>query len=812
MLAQLRHAARTLGRTPGFTALAVLTIGLGLGANTTIFSVLDAVVLEPLPWPQAESRAMVWSRWRDFDRTWVNPFEMAHYAKQCPSIAEAAWWETGQSNLTGDGDAVRVGVAAVSASVFSTLGVSPTLGRGFLPEEDRDGGPQVAVLSHDLWQGRYAGDPGIVGRRIEIDRVPHTVVGVMPPGFALPTDFGEDAAEPMRLLVPRQPDQEDLTSNDGHGDFGAVRLAPGATAARLTTELRAATARMTQDGLYPREFGFDAFAVSLPDQVLGPHRPALGLVSAAVALLLLIACANVASLLLARGEGRQREMAVRAALGAGHRSLLAPLLCEGLLLAWGGALVGLALAELTLRGLVATASFQLPRAAAAAVDPRAFAYALLLSTLTTVLFALGPAFHASRVDPVVALQEGGLRTRGSASGRRWRGVLVVVETALAVTLATGAGLMARSLQSLYRIDVGFDPAQVMTASLALPAVTYPTPERTVPFYRSLLEQVRALPGVESAGLLRRLPLGQAIGDRGIDVEGYVEDAAGAAAEWQVASGGAAEALRERLVAGRFLSDDDVIDAPGVAVINEAMAREFWAGRNALGGRMRVGSGEDRPWVTVVGIVADVKHTSLTAPVKPKFYRPLEQFHIPTGMVTRNANLVVRTSGDPLAVAAQVRDVVRRLDPGVPVAGVQTMDDVVATALGTPRFAGGLMALFAGLALALAAIGVYGVLSLSVTERTPEIGIRMALGAVPGQVVRLVVRDGLVLVGIGLVAGVALALAASRLTRSLLYEIAPSDPVTLGSVVAVLATIALLAAWLPVRRALRVEPMAVLREE
>ncbi|HET9316047.1 MAG TPA: ABC transporter permease, partial [Vicinamibacteria bacterium] len=562
MLGEIRQAARRLRRTPGFAGLAVLTIGLGLGANTTIFSVLDAVVLEPLPWPAPEGRAMVWSRWRNFDQTWVNPFEMAHYAKHCPSIAEAAWWGAGQVNLTGDGEAVRVGSARVSASLFSTLGVPPALGRGFLPEEDRDGGPQVTILSHELWQGRYAGDPAIVGRRIEIDRVPHTVVGVMPPRFALPTDFGADAAEPMRLMTPRQPDAEELTSNDGHGDYGAVRLAPGATAAQLTAELRAATASMTQDGLYPSEFGMDAFAVSLRDQVLGPHRPALWLVTGAVSLLLLIACANVASLLLARGEGRQREMAVRSALGAARRRLLAPLVCEGLLLAWGGALVGLVLAEAALRGLVATASFHLPRAAAAAVDPRAFAFALLLSTAITLLFALGPAFHASRVDPAEALQDGGLRTRGSASGRRWRGALVVGETALAVTLATGAGVMARSLQSLYRIDVGFDPSQVMTASLSLPQVAYQTPESTIPFYRALLEQVRALPGVESAGLVRRLPLGQAIGDRGIDVEGYVEDAAGASAEWQVSSGGAAEALRERLVAGRFLSDDDVEDAAG----------------------------------------------------------------------------------------------------------------------------------------------------------------------------------------------------------------------------------------------------------
>jgi putative ABC transport system permease protein len=807
----LGRAARTLRRTPGFTALAVLTIALGLGANITIFSVLDAVVLEPLPWPQPDTRAMVWSRWRNFDKTWVNPLEMTTYARLCPSVAEAAWWQTGQSNLTGDGEAVRVGTASVSAATFSVLGVPPARGRGFLPEEDRDGGPKVAILSHELWQGRYAGDPGILGRRVEIDRVPHTVVGVMPPGFALPTDFSEDAAEPTRLLVPRAPEPEELTSNDGHGDHGAVRLAPGATLKQLNGELRTAVARMTQDGVFPREMKFEAFAVSLSDEVLGSHRPALWLVTSAVWLLLLIACANVASLLLARAEGRRREMALRAALGAARRQMVGQLLTEGLLLSWAGVVLGLVLAEAALRSLAALASLQLPRAAAAAVDPRAAVYGFLLATAVTVLFALGPAFHASRVDLTDALQEGGQRSRGRASGRRWRSALVLAETALAVILATGAGLMARSLHSLQRIDVGFEPRGVLTLSLALPAVSYSGPAQTNAFYRALLERVRALPGVEQAGLLRRLPLGQAMGDRGIDVEGYVEDAAGASAEWQVVSGGAAEALRERLRAGRFLSDDDVEQGPQAGVINQAMARKFWPGLDPVGRRFRVGSGAPRPWVTVVGVVQDVKQTSLTAVVKPKFYRPLEQFHVSTGYVSRNANLVVR-GGDPRALAPSIREVVRGLDPAVPVSGVQTLEEVVASAVATPRFTGLLMGLFAGLALTLAAVGLYGVLSLSVSERAPEIGIRMALGALPRQVMRLVLRDGLGLLGVGLAIGLVLSLAGAGLLRSLLHEVAPADPVTFAAVPVVLAGVSLLAAWWPVRRALRLDPMTVLREE
>ncbi len=426
MLHDLRHAGRLLLKAPGFAALAVLTLALGIAASTAMFSLADAVVLAPLPYDDPASRVMIWNRWRGFDKTWVNPAEARAWKERCPSLADVAHWQVDRANLTGEGEALRVGAGFVSANTFEVLGARPLLGRAFTPEEDRFGGPRVAVLGHSLWQGRFGGETSVLGRTVSLDGEPHVIVGVMPPGFALPTDFGEDAAEPTQVYVPRAPEPDELMEFGSHGDHGAARLVAGATAARATEELRAAMDQLTAEGRYDRREHHQAFAVPLADEILGPHRPAVAVVGAASILLLLVACANVASLLLARAAGRQRELALRAAVGAGRGRLLRQLLVEGLVLALLATAVGLPLARATLRALSSTVAAQVPRAAAASIDPRATGFALLLAVFTTVVFALAPALEALRQDVAETLREGGPRSAGGrlappVAARRGRG-------------------------------------------------------------------------------------------------------------------------------------------------------------------------------------------------------------------------------------------------------------------------------------------------------------------------------------------------------------------------------------------------------
>jgi putative ABC transport system permease protein len=810
---ELRHALRLLRRAPGFTALAVGTLALGIAASTAIFSLADAVVFAPLPYEDPATRVMVWNRWRGFDKTWVNPAEMRAYGERCPSLAAVASWSIDRQNLTGDGEAARVGVALISANGFAVLGARPLLGRGIAPEEDRAGGPHVAVLGHALWQGRFGGDPRVVGKGIELDGVPHEVIGVMPAGFALPTDFTEDAAEPTQVYVPRAPDEDDLTQFGNHGDYGAARLAPGASVARASEELRAATQKLTAEGRYDTRVHHEAFAVSLPDEILGPHRPAVAVTAGAAILLLLIACANVASLLLARGAVRQRELALRAAVGGGRARLVGLQLVEGLVLALLAAGIGLPLAGATLKLLGATVTANVPRAAAASVDPRAVVFAVLLAAATTLVFALVPALSGSKLDVSAALREGGHRSAGGASHRRWRLGVVVAQAAFAALLAVGAVLMAKTLGALTHIDIGFEPKGVLTERLSLPASAYPTAPDVIRFYRSLLDETRALPGVKSAGLLRSLPLGESIGDWGIDVEGYDEQALGSAsADWQVASDGASETLGERLAGGRFLAREDDENAPDVAVINEAMARKYWSGQDPVGRRFRIGP-PPRPLVEVVGVVGDVRHNGITGVVKAKFYRPYSQFHRSRGgNPTRDLALVVKADGDPLALAGPIREVVRRLDPAVPVSRVRTLDAVVAGSIVAQRLASLVLALFAVLAVVLCAVGVYGVLAMGVAERRQEIGVRLALGARAANVSGLVLAEGLAAVGCGLAIGLVAAAVLSRFLVTLLQDVRPLDPVSYLLVALGLAAVAVVAGLVPAMRAARTDPAIALRNQ
>lgn len=598
-----------------------------------------------------------------------------------------------------------------------------------------------------------------------------------------------------------------------HGLYGAAVLVPGQTAASATEELRALTRRLTEQGAYPEAMQFSALAVPFEQEIRGEIRQAMWLLMGAVGFLLLIACVNVANLLLVRGDARLREIAVRTAMGASPRRLVRQLFTEGLVLAVVGAILGLALAAGGLRVLIAVDPTSLPPLAPVRLDAAIVLFTLALAVVITLLFGLAPAVRTLHVNLVEALREGGQQATLGGGRQRLRGVLVVAEVALAVILVIGAGLMIRSLSELGRIDLGFNPERVLTMRLSLPQARYDTSEKVVGFYRQLVEQVRALPGVEHAGVVRVLPLATSIGDWGLDVDGYVEPPGqGAKGDWQIVSDDAFEAMGTRLVRGRWFTPSDTADAQLVTVINETMARTYWSDGNAVGGRIRVGNPRN-PWVSVVGIVADERHNGVTGVVKEKFYIPHSQWHVVTsGNPIRNTFLVLRTTGHPVTAIGPVRTQIRRLDANLPIANVRPMTEVVTAALATTRLTGFLLGTFAAMALALAAVGIYGVLAYMVSRRTHEIGIRLAIGADRARVLRMILRQGLTLAALGILVGSVAAFWLTRLMQSLLYQVRAGDPLTFVLVSGAIVIVALAASFIPALRATRVSPVTALRME
>jgi predicted permease len=805
---EVRIGGRGLLKRPGFALAAIGMLALGIGANTAVFSVIQHVLLAPLPYHEPDRAAMIWSKWRGFDKTWVSDAEALDYQKQVAAFEDVGTWSVVQVNVTGAGDPVRLGAALVTPNLFAVLGVRPLLGRGFTEEEAAAVPSTVVVLSYELWQTRFGGED-VLGRPIQINGIAREIVGVMPKRFQLPTDYVVDAEEPTRLWAPLRLNPDNRGS---HGYYAAARLAPDATIAQANAELTALTKRMTADGLYPEPMQFTAFAVTTTDEAVAAVRPALLLVFGAVACLLLVACANAANLLLVRGEGRSREMAVRSALGADRRRLVTQLLGEAAVLTAGAAIAGIALAWVAVRALAATSIMVLPRAQTIAIDWRVMGFAVALAAVTLLLFALVPAWRAARVDLVDALKDGSQGASAGVHRQRLRGALVVAEVAIALVLLTGAGLMLRSLWNLQRIDLGFNPDRVLTMRLALPASQYDTPEKVIGFYDGLLTEVRALPGVERAGLLRLLPLATAIGDWGLTIEGFTPPpGVNTPGDWQIATAGGPEALGERLIAGRWLMESDRPGALDVALVNEAMALKYWPGQNALGRRFRQG-GPNRPWITVAGIVGNVRHNGITTEIKPKFYRAFAQWHLSAGGPARNMTLVIKSSGDPAALVAPVRSEIRRLDGNLPIAAIRTMDDVANGAIATPRLTGTMLAAFALLALLLAAMGIYSVLSYLVSIRRQEIGIRLAIGAMPSRVLRLIVRQGITYATIGTAIGLAGAVVATRVLGSLLHDVAPLDPATFAVAPLLLLAVAAVASLVPGWRATRVDPVSAMRTD
>ena len=817
LLQDLRYGARSLGRSPAFTAVAVLALALGIGANSAVFSMVDGVLLRPLPYGNADRAVMLWSTWPGYDRTWLSEPEVVDYRSQRQVFDIVAPFSLGSATLTGDGEPERVRAASLSAEVLPALGVTPTLGRNFTAAEDLPDSlaGRVALLSHALWRRRYAGDPSVVGRAIQVGLRSFTVVGVLPDEFRLPNDF---VGEPVQLYSPIGLDPNpDPDSRGNHGLYAVARLAPGVTPERAQVAMSAFVSDMKRrhDAYGPE---FDLRVVSARDQVSGDVRPALLVMLGAVALVLLVACANVANLLLARAEARHRELAIRSALGAGRTRIVRQLLAESLLLATAGAALGLALAAAGLRALIAFSPPNVPRLDAIGMDGRVVAFTAAIAVLTSLVFGLVPALQASGTTTQEMLNEGG---RGASAGvrrQRVRRTLVVTEVALAMVLVVGAGLLIKSFARLMGIDAGVRPERVLTMELSLPGAKYAQP-RSRAFFEQLRQRVAALPGVTSAGFVRELPFANEIGDWSFRIVGRGADRpdeAFGAADWQVATPGYFEAMGVALRGGRYLEDADATRAAPVVVISEKMASTFWPNQDPVGQQIRLGGtgpGPDTLPRTVVGVVADVRHKGLDAETKTQMYLPHTQFpSTDSNFAINRMSLVVRARTDPLMLAPAVRREIRALDPEIPVSRVRSMEQVLSASASVRELNVMLLSVFAAVALTLAALGIYGVMAYTVTQRTKEIGVRMALGASAVEVQRLVLRQGLLLVGIGVLLGALGAVALGRVLTSLLFGVSATDPAIYAAVTAVLAAVALLATYVPARRATRVSPMVALRYE
>jgi predicted permease len=804
LLQDLRYGVRALRTQPGFTLAAVIVIALGIGANTAIFSVVNTVLLRPLPYPQPDELVMVWESAPKlgFPHNDVAPANFLDWRNQNKVFRHLAAFGGHSVSLTGRGEPERVEGARVSANLFPLLGVAPALGRAFTEDEDRDGAANVIVLSYGLWQRRFGGDSGIVGQSLTLNARPYTVVGVMPAHFRFPSREQE-------FWLPMAFEPGEAAGRGDHYLSVVARLKPGVTIKQAQAEMDAIAARLQQQ--YPRTNTDQGVAlVPLHEEFAGAMRKPLLVLLGVVGFVLLIACANVTNLLLARATARRQELTIRAALGASRLRLMRQLLTESLLLAITGGVIGTLLASWGVGLLETLVPDSLAQARGIVIDVRVLGFAVAVSLLTGVVFGLLPALQVSRPNLSEALKEGG---RGGGEPRgRVRSLLVVTEIALSLVLLAGAGLLIKSFHRLTNVDPGFQPNNALTLRMQLSGEKYGDPVKRRAFYDQMLQQVQSLPGVQAAGVITQLPLTTQGLSFSFSLEGQAPLPAAnlPQAVFRVVSPDYFSALGIPLLGGRSFTPQDTADAPAVAVINHTMAERFWPGQEALGKRFKIGASDSpNPWMTVVGVVGDVRQTSLEQALKPELYVSHWQdrrfFAIPR-------DLVIRTAGDPLNLTAAVRAEIWKLDKDLPLYRVRTMEQIVAQAVAGQRFNMLLLALFAALALVLATVGIYGVMSYATAQRRHEIGIRMALGANARDVFRLVLGQGLLLTGSGVALGLMGALALTRLMKGLLFNVTASDPLTFAAVTLLLMVVALLACWIPARRAARVDPLVALRCE
>jgi putative ABC transport system permease protein len=787
-----RYAWRQLRRDPWFTGVAALTLALGIGMNGAIFSVVHAVLLRPLPYAEPQELVMVWeSRPREGvnDNT-VSPADFLDWrARQRVFDGISALFPT-SVNLTGSDEPERIDAGNVSASFFGVLGVVPALGRDFREDEEQAGRNLVVILDHGLWQRRFGGNPGVVGTRLTLDGQPHEVIGVLPASFRFP-------AESVGLWRPLDFTHEDLRARFNHFLMVYARLKDGVTIGRAQQEMDTISSQL-QNEVELRNQGHGAHVIAFREQLVGEVQPSLTILMAAVGCILLIACVNIATLLLLRGAARQREVALRSAFGAGRGRIIRQFVLECLMLAGVAALVAVPITLWGIRLLKALVPSEVPRLNDAGLNLTVVGFMAAAAVVTALLFSVAPAWQVSTLNLTRALHEGGST---SASRRRTRQGLVVSEIALAFVLLVGAGLMTRTLVNLLTINTGFESDHVLTVPISMAGTTDVTPEQQAVFFSGLLEGVLAQPGVDSAGYTSHLPMSGDDSRAGIGIEGRPPDPGDepTRAHWRVITPGYFSAMRIRLIRGRFPTEQEARAGALVSVINRTAAERYWPGVDAIGKRFRL----QRQWREIVGVVDDVRHWGPSSPVNPEVYVP---------SFWPRTNLIVRAAQDPIALTTIVRDQVRRLSPAMPLAGFRTMDEVRERNVASPRFLLLLLGAFGVVALILAVIGVYGLVSHSVAQSRRDIGIRMAIGAYGNEVVRMFLREGLALTACGLALGVVGAFAVTRLMTALLFGVTPTDAMTFVGMALVMGVVALLASYVPARRSATVDPLMALRHE
>ena len=809
----LRHAAATLLRDRAFAAITIVTLALGIGANTAVFSLVKAALLSPLPYGDADRLTAIWGPDRA-EATHLSLREVYTYPRETHSFVDIAGYQEFDASFTGGQEPELIRGGSATPNLFEVTRTAAMLGRVFTPSDTAGGTSNVIVISHGLWQRRFGAASNIIGTTVQVNGRARTIIGVMPASFRLPNDFA--SLRPTEAWVPEIVNPATLGAWGSRSYSGLARLKDGVSAASASAELplvarqwiKAGFVRSMPDGSLG---SLNRRVIPVQEFITGQVRGTLLILFGAVAFVLLIACANVANLQLARADVRRREVAVRAALGAGRGHIVSQLLTESVLLASAGAAAGLAVAWAGLKVVITLRPANLPRLEETTLDGTVLMFTAALAIATGILFGLLPALQLSRPDVTGILKDGGRAGTAGRSRQLARRALVVLQLASSVVLALAAGLLIRSLIELNRIDLGFNPHNVLTAQIQVPATDYPRPADVVRFHREAVSRVAQIGGVRAVGSVRVLPLARIIGDWSIKIEGrpYVPEE-NPNGDYQAVTPGYFQAMGLELVRGRFLTDADREDTMPAVVINDTMASRYWPNEDAIGRQFMMGT-DDKPWLTIVGVVGTVRHNAVVEEPRAEMYVAHAQLPGHIGAAPRGMTLVVKTDANPLAIAGQVRDAIRSIDRNLPVSDIKTMESVAAAALSQPRFVTFLLAVFAATALTLAAIGIYGTISLLVSERMQEMSIRLALGADRLAIVKMILGQGMLLTAIGLTLGLAGAAALTRTLSGLVYGVGTLDPLTFLAVPALLAIVALLACFLPARRAASVDPITTLRQ-